>query len=447
VLLHHCVGNTSDCHIHFIQTFNGTAGGSFTGPDHEYPSYLELLLTATDPINGLSATTSVQLYPQTVALTFHSSPLGASLSVDGFTGATPFAYSVIVGSNNSVSAPAQQALNHRAYVYTSWSDGGAQTHTVLAGNTPTTYNAVYSPIQIEASKVILPDTSSAAPALWTAGKQPAAGAPLAVLSWIASDSSHNIFVERSANGVTYTSRVRLADSSPTTPAVLVVNSSVVMLAWIGTDAAHRLNVMYDAYGAQRKITLSDTSAYAPGLAFYSGQVWLAWTGGDGGHSLNVMPLGPQGLTPGHKVTLGNFHGRSSPTLVADPIGARLLLTWSQLAAPGVITLSTSSNGVNWVVPAGLPAGQTSASAPSALGLKPTHLNSHTYYWAWTGTDSSRSLCLMYANTITSWSAPVTFNEYAMGSPALGYQGPNGSVLIAWTGTDSAHHLNIAVIRN
>ena len=36
-----------DCHTHPLQTFPGVASGSFRAPDHEYPSYLNLTLTAT----------------------------------------------------------------------------------------------------------------------------------------------------------------------------------------------------------------------------------------------------------------------------------------------------------------------------------------------------------------------------------------------------------------
>ena len=145
VLMHHCIGNTSDCHVHFVQTFSQMASGSFTAPDHEYPSYLELQLTATDPSNGLSATVSERLDPKTVTLTFQSTPPGASLSVDGFTGPTPFTYGVIVGSNNSVSAPDQQSLGGSDYVFSAWSDHGAQSHTIVAGSTPATYSASYIP--------------------------------------------------------------------------------------------------------------------------------------------------------------------------------------------------------------------------------------------------------------------------------------------------------------
>ncbi len=77
LVMQHCPSN---CHQHTIQTFSGVAGGSFTAPDHEYPSYLELRLTATDA-GGLTDTETLRLDPQTVVLTFASSPAGLQLVV------------------------------------------------------------------------------------------------------------------------------------------------------------------------------------------------------------------------------------------------------------------------------------------------------------------------------------------------------------------------------
>ena len=57
------------------------AGGAFAAPDHEYPSFLELRLTATDA-TGLQSTSSIALHPQTVALTFASVPPGLQLGVN-----------------------------------------------------------------------------------------------------------------------------------------------------------------------------------------------------------------------------------------------------------------------------------------------------------------------------------------------------------------------------
>src|SRR5262249_19839489 len=75
LVLQHC---PSTCHSHPLQAFSGTASGSFVAPDHEYPSYLELTLTATDS-GGLTSTKTVRLDPQTVDLTFDTSPRGLTL--------------------------------------------------------------------------------------------------------------------------------------------------------------------------------------------------------------------------------------------------------------------------------------------------------------------------------------------------------------------------------
>ncbi|WP_433268052.1 PQQ-dependent sugar dehydrogenase [Actinosynnema sp. CS-041913] len=141
--IQHCA-TTGSCHEHVVQDSTG-ASGSFVAPDHEYPSYLELTLTATDS-SGRTGTRKLRLDPLTVTLNFTSSPVGAQLTVGGTTQQTPFSRTVIVGSNNSVGAPSPQnlpPLNLR-YRYRSWSDGGAQAHNIIAPEAPTTYTARYS---------------------------------------------------------------------------------------------------------------------------------------------------------------------------------------------------------------------------------------------------------------------------------------------------------------
>ena len=58
--------------------------------------------------------------------------------------ATPFSRTVIVGSSNSVSAPTPQTAGKWGYTFTSWSDGGAATHNIVAPATSTTYTAKYA---------------------------------------------------------------------------------------------------------------------------------------------------------------------------------------------------------------------------------------------------------------------------------------------------------------
>jgi hypothetical protein len=126
--LHHCPSN---CHVHPFQTFAGVASGSFSAPDHEYPSYLELQLTATDS-GGLSDTRTIRLDPKTVVLSVASNPSGLTLSVNGTTATAPFSRTVIQGSANGVAAPTPQTLASGTYDFSSWSDGGAASHNVTA---------------------------------------------------------------------------------------------------------------------------------------------------------------------------------------------------------------------------------------------------------------------------------------------------------------------------
>jgi PKD repeat protein len=133
----HCPSN---CHQHLVQTFDGVASGSFVAPDHEYPSYLELRLTATDS-GGLSSTQSLRLDPRTVVLTFQTIPGGLRLTVGSTTNTATFSRTVIVGSSNSVSAISPQTKGKKTYTFNSWSDGGAQTHNITAPAAATTYSA------------------------------------------------------------------------------------------------------------------------------------------------------------------------------------------------------------------------------------------------------------------------------------------------------------------
>ena len=141
--LDHCPSN---CHAHAIQTFTGIATGSVVAPDHEYPSSLSLRLTATDS-GGLSASTALQLDPRTYSLTLKAvNQNGVQsdmlLSLNGMTADTPFTRRVIRGSRNTISATTPQTKNGRTFEFGSWSDGGAQTHDVIA-NARTTYTASY----------------------------------------------------------------------------------------------------------------------------------------------------------------------------------------------------------------------------------------------------------------------------------------------------------------
>ena len=142
VVMYHCATEAS-CHAHTMQEFAGAAAGSVTAPDHEYPSYMTLTLTARNS-RGVSASTTVRLDPRAVTLTFATQPAGLSLAVGSSASAAPFSRTVIVGSLISRSAPATQTMNGAEYAFVEWLDGGGQAESVIAPATDTTYTAIYA---------------------------------------------------------------------------------------------------------------------------------------------------------------------------------------------------------------------------------------------------------------------------------------------------------------
>src|SRR5439155_19238163 len=114
----------------------------FTAPDHDYPSFVEIQLTAQDS-SGLTSTVNVNLNPKTVNVTFNTNPSGLQLVVGSSSQATPFTQTVIQGSTHSVSAPTPQTNGSTTYTFNTWSDGGAQTH-VITTSSAATYTADYT---------------------------------------------------------------------------------------------------------------------------------------------------------------------------------------------------------------------------------------------------------------------------------------------------------------
>jgi glucose/arabinose dehydrogenase len=145
LFLHHCPA-PAPCQVTQIAAYDGVAGGSFSAPDHEYPAFLELRLTATDlGPTPLSHTVSVFLEPQTVFLILGSIPPGMGLLYRSTAVTAPYSVEVIVGSTNPVTASSPQARGDTVYTFASWSDGGSQSHDVTAPATTSMVTATFDP--------------------------------------------------------------------------------------------------------------------------------------------------------------------------------------------------------------------------------------------------------------------------------------------------------------
>ncbi|MDH3728302.1 MAG: hypothetical protein OER77_12295, partial [Myxococcales bacterium] len=147
VLFHHN-GQTDQ-----VLTLPGAVGGSFTVPTTGLDSLgdvrYEIELTVTDS-DGLTGRVSHFLQPERVAITLTSSPVGVGLSFDSATVASPFSVDALVNYRHAIGAPNTGAGNE-LYEFSSWSDGGAQTHVIDVPSASTSYTATFDVITLDPS--------------------------------------------------------------------------------------------------------------------------------------------------------------------------------------------------------------------------------------------------------------------------------------------------------
>lgn len=305
---------------------------------------------------------------------------------------------------------------------------------------------VLSASSAEITKTTLADTSIDGPALWTT----TSGTVRGVLAWTGTDSAHHLNVMTTAIGTKFANKDVLPETSFTRPAVARTPAGKVAVAWSGTDPSHTLNVLYDVYGARVKLTLwGETSDFSPGLAAApDGSLVLAWTGQNSTHSLNSLGISTSGeLSQRWKVTLWSYGSLSAPSLSFEASRSEYVLGWLAISPSRQLAVAKSSDARAWSGASMV--AEWSYSSPAVLGIVGNYYNMPPYHLAWTGMDPARSLNFQLTRSFPAWPDPtntkVTLAEAAYQAPALGFIGGPSLVLVAWTGTDPAHHLNVAVL--
>ncbi len=342
----------------------------------------------------------------------------------------------------------------------------------------------------EVGKVTLAETSIDGPALWSGYRSGPQGTQWNVLAWTGTDATHRLTVMTSTDGIHYSDKRTLNETSFTHPAVTAVavgGNNKVVLAWTGNDAHHSLNILYDVYGASpQKLTLwNENSFAAPGLQVLEesprsqtpGKVYLvlAWAGTDANHSLNTLRFDlAAGLARADKVTLpAQYNSEVGPELGTDPTGAQLtseaaplFMTWAYRTPVNRMDALVSFDGLHWYTVTeafhiAFPNDPTvhppvprewSAATPSIQAFvlrQSSGAGAPLTVWAWTGIDAAHSVNVL-ADVLSINGSPqkATLTETALGGPAVGgniLYGSNDEFVVAWTGTDAQHHLNIARI--
>jgi len=140
IVFHH------DTHTHpFIAPFSGVTNGTFVIPNTGETSanvWYRIHLTVTDS-KGMQATTFRDVQPRTVQVTLTTNPVGLGLTLDGQPIAAPYTFTGVVGFLRSIGAPSPQTLAASSYDFKSWSDRGAQSHTMTTPSSNATITASY----------------------------------------------------------------------------------------------------------------------------------------------------------------------------------------------------------------------------------------------------------------------------------------------------------------
>lgn len=310
----------------------------------------------------------------------------------------------------------------------------------------------------EIARVTLAQTSIDGPAIMRTYS------PETVIAWTGTDKAHHLNLMTSSDGLHYGNKITLPESSLWRPAIAFIDSGrgapyyTILLAWTGTDTSHTLNLEFismPGYHVTQKIVFEgDTSFTAPALASINfdvtSDIYLAWAGTDSAHTLNVIHRTTNPVTQS-KVTLTGWSSISRPNLSTDPSSGdttTLILSWT--GANNRLYFANTPDGASWTMPSSSPLTFKSAWTPSLIAFFATSMPTHWLAWTGTGATSTHRITVRYTLGYPNWNtanSQATFVETAISSPALVYNGDGTTtkVLLAWTGTDTAHHLNVATI--
>jgi len=260
----------------------------------------------------------------TVNVSVATNPPGLTIVVDGASAASPQNFKWTSGSTHTIGVASPQGSGGTQYVFSSWSDSGAQTHTVTAPASPATYTA-----SLSAQYLLTANASSPAQGAVTASPPSASGyySSGATVQVTATPNPGYMFANWSggltgtANPQTLTMSAPASVTANFSPApVFTVTTSPPSLPVVVDGVAGLVapQIFYWTPGSSHSIGV--TSPQANGSTRY---VFLDWT--DGGAQT-------------HNVTAP----AANTTYVADFTTQYLLTAGSSNVAQGTVTASPSS---------------------------------------------------------------------------------------------------------
>jgi len=122
IYIHHCYPDAAHCHLHILDTVLGASSGTFSFPDHDDGSFIEVNCQAGQSQRGQA---SVYAYANTATFTTDSCLPNLPMTYSSFTGTAPFEHDeATVGGVRTVAIPGtfvESVTDHR-YSFVAWSD-------------------------------------------------------------------------------------------------------------------------------------------------------------------------------------------------------------------------------------------------------------------------------------------------------------------------------------
>ncbi len=307
ILLHH---NDNHTHPYLSPTVGNNI--TFTAPapedlDAATGSFLEIRLTATD-FNGLSRTIIQNFQPRKVNVTFATQPSGLNLTVNNVTIVAPRTIVSWDGYQLNVNAPNQTA-GGQPYTFVSWSDGGAQTHTIVTPQAATTYTATFQTTG-----------GGTLPAGWSTGDIGSVGQPGSASfingTWTVQGSGADIW--DTVDGFRFAYRSLSGDGEIVARVTSVGNTDVWAKAGVmvrgslNPNSPHAMVVVTPGNGVafQRRTTTGASSVHTPG-AYVAAPYWvrlvrvgLTLSGYQSADGTNWTLIGSETINFGQNVYIG-----------------------------------------------------------------------------------------------------------------------------------------------
>ncbi len=230
ILFHH------ESHVHpggsVADSKTGTLQIPTSGHDFQGATSYEIVLTVTDS-TGLTASTSVSVFPDKVNVSFDSVPSGLTLQIDGISKVTPFTSDDVKGFQHTINAP-NQTSSGNSYTFSTWSDGGAQSHGIVVPDANQSYTATFQ-VTAGPTPVAAYAFDEGAGTTVTDASGTGNNGAIGSASWTASGKYANAL---SFNGTS--SKVTVADS-----ASLDLTTGMTLEAWVfPTDGGGWRDVVY-----------------------------------------------------------------------------------------------------------------------------------------------------------------------------------------------------------